>query len=188
MSKFYIPLICAIFLGFVWCWNKEKWQGAWYANGLIHWTEQYCPVFDNYKACKDWALSKLVDSNHYSYCMSECHDTAPDGTPICKKAVRSRAPIPGFSEVFEWIDANFYNGGHEDYTATNFDFNDNTSLYGECIEPENPYDEYDEEWHYTGFERAERTGGSCDWNSASFNEGCEEYYEQEEAYNNCLDK
>ena len=58
----------------------------------------------------------------------------------------------------------------------------------ECTEPENPYDEYDEEWHYAGFERAERTGGSCDWNSSSFNEGCEEYYEQEEAYNNCLDK
>ena len=58
----------------------------------------------------------------------------------------------------------------------------------ECVEPENPYDEFSEEGHYAGFERAERTWGDCDWNSDSFNEGCEEYYEQDEAYNNCLDK
>lgn len=83
------------------------------------------------------------------------------------------------------MDTNFYDGGYEDNTITNLDLNDNAPLYGECIEPENPYDEYSEEWHYAGFERAERTGGSCDWNSDSFNEGCEEYYEQEEMYENC---
>ena len=32
--------------------------------------------------------------------------------------------------------------------------------------------------HYAGYEWAERTGGSCDGNSQSFNEGCEEYYNQ----------
>ncbi len=32
--------------------------------------------------------------------------------------------------------------------------------------------------HYAGYEWAERTGGACDGKSASFNEGCEEYYRQ----------
>lgn len=32
--------------------------------------------------------------------------------------------------------------------------------------------------HYAGYEWAERTGGDCDGNSQSFNEGCEEYYRQ----------
>lgn len=58
----------------------------------------------------------------------------------------------------------------------------------ECIEPENPYDEFNEEWHYAGFERAERTGGICDGNSDSFNEWCEEYYYQEELFAECEDR
>jgi len=32
--------------------------------------------------------------------------------------------------------------------------------------------------HYAGYEWAKDTGGSCSGNSASFNEGCEEYYRQ----------
>ena len=32
--------------------------------------------------------------------------------------------------------------------------------------------------HYAGYEWAERTGGDCNGNSASFNEGCEEYFQQ----------
>lgn len=40
----------------------------------------------------------------------------------------------------------------------------------------NPYSEGT--GHYAGYEWAERTGGSCDGNSQSFNEGCEEYYRQ----------
>lgn len=32
--------------------------------------------------------------------------------------------------------------------------------------------------HYAGYEWAERTGGDCNGNSNSFNEGCEEYYRQ----------
>ena len=40
----------------------------------------------------------------------------------------------------------------------------------------NPYS--DGTGHYAGYEWAERTGGSCDGNSQSFNEGCEEYYRQ----------
>lgn len=32
--------------------------------------------------------------------------------------------------------------------------------------------------HYAGYEWAERTGGYCDGNSQSFNEGCETYHDQ----------
>jgi hypothetical protein len=47
---------------------------------------------------------------------------------------------------------------------------------GEEIEISNPYSEGS--GHYAGYEWVERTGGSCDGNSQSFNEGCEEYYRQ----------
>ena len=40
----------------------------------------------------------------------------------------------------------------------------------------NPYS--DGTGHYAGYAWAERTGGDCDGNSQSFNEGCEEYYRQ----------
>ena len=40
--------------------------------------------------------------------------------------------------------------------------------------------------HYAGYEWAERTGGLCSGNSASFNEGCEEYYRQINQYNKCI--
>lgn len=40
----------------------------------------------------------------------------------------------------------------------------------------NPYS--DGTGHFAGYEWAERTGGDCDGNSQSFNEGCEEYYQQ----------
>lgn len=42
----------------------------------------------------------------------------------------------------------------------------------------NPYSEGT--GHYAGYEWAERTGGDCNGNSNSFNEGCEAYYEQSE--------
>ncbi len=54
----------------------------------------------------------------------------------------------------------------------------------ECTEPENPYDEGS--GHYAGFDWAERTGsGTCDGNSQSFIEGCEEYESQEAKYEAC---
>lgn len=40
----------------------------------------------------------------------------------------------------------------------------------------NPYDS--DSGHGAGYDWAERTGGDCSGNSASFNEGCEEYYRQ----------
>jgi len=52
-----------------------------------------------------------------------------------------------------------------------------TSTYqAEEQEIENPYSVGT--GHYAGYEWAERTGGACDGNSQSFNEGCEEYYRQ----------
>ena len=44
------------------------------------------------------------------------------------------------------------------------------------VEIGNPYSS--DSGHSAGYEWAERTEGNCSGNSASFNEGCEEYYEQ----------
>jgi len=52
-----------------------------------------------------------------------------------------------------------------------------------CIEPENPYAEGT--GHYAGYKWAEETGGNCNGNSASFNEGCEKYHSQEDEYEEC---
>lgn len=52
-----------------------------------------------------------------------------------------------------------------------------------CVEPENPYDEGT--GHYAGYKWAEENGGDCNGNSASFNEGCEEYQSQEDEYEEC---
>lgn len=41
---------------------------------------------------------------------------------------------------------------------------------------ENPYSSGG--GHSAGYEWAERTGGNCNGNSSSFNDGCEEYYRQ----------
>jgi hypothetical protein len=53
-----------------------------------------------------------------------------------------------------------------------------------CEEPENPYSEGT--GHSAGYEWAERNrSGSCDASSQSFNEGCEEYENQDTAYEEC---
>jgi hypothetical protein len=46
----------------------------------------------------------------------------------------------------------------------------------QCIEPQNPYN--DGGGHDAGFNWASETGGECNGNSDSFNEGCAEYYER----------
>jgi hypothetical protein len=55
-----------------------------------------------------------------------------------------------------------------------------------CTEPENPYT--DGTGHYVGYEWAESHGGSCDGRSSPFNEGCEEYEQQESEYQKCEEK
>lgn len=52
-----------------------------------------------------------------------------------------------------------------------------------CAAPENPYEEGS--GHYAGYKWAEETGGECNGNSNSFNEGCEEYYAQQDDYEQC---
>jgi hypothetical protein len=52
------------------------------------------------------------------------------------------------------------------------------------LEPSNPYD--DGSGHFAGYQWAEENGGaSCNGNSDSFNEGCEEYGQQAMAYQRC---
>jgi hypothetical protein len=52
------------------------------------------------------------------------------------------------------------------------------------LEPSNPYD--DDSGHSAGYAWSEERGGaSCNGNSDSFNEGCEEFNRQTEAYNQC---
>lgn len=53
------------------------------------------------------------------------------------------------------------------------------------LAPSNPYSNGSR--HYAGFEWGE-SGNSCGDNSSSFIEGCEEYENQEEVYNNCLSR
>jgi len=55
-----------------------------------------------------------------------------------------------------------------------------------CVEPENPYSEGT--GHYAGYKWAEENGGNCNTHSPSFNEGCEEYEEQEARYEDCKSK
>lgn len=65
--------------------------------------------------------------------------------------------------------------------------NGNVASAPNCAEPENPYDEGS--GHYAGFEWAENNDpGACDGNSESFIEGCEEYENQETAYEECQAK
>lgn len=55
------------------------------------------------------------------------------------------------------------------------------------LEPENPYDEGS--GHYAGFEWGQDNNvSSCDGNSTSFIEGCEDYLTQENAYDVCISK
>lgn len=65
------------------------------------------------------------------------------------------------------------------------DGGDNTTT--ECREPENPYDQGS--GHYAGFEWAEEHDpASCDGNSQSFIEGCEEFQEQHAVFEECESK
>lgn len=59
-----------------------------------------------------------------------------------------------------------------------------TSKFQTCIEPENPYDEGS--GHYAGYQWAIENNAGCDGDSDSFNEGCEDYYNQLDDYESCL--
>jgi len=54
----------------------------------------------------------------------------------------------------------------------------------DCISPHNPYN--DGGGHDAGFKWAAETGGNCNGNSDSFNEGCAEFFRQMNEYNQCI--
>lgn len=119
---------------------------------------RYLIWFD--KEGKAEAIDKCKDNKHHF----------PINLELCKeKKEQSTFPSPSY------------------IPSSNTSFNSYSSEE-ECIEPENPYDEFTEEWHYAGFEWAERTWWSCNGNSDSFNEWCEEYYLQEEVFSECEDR
>ena len=72
------------------------------------------------------------------------------------------------------------NYGHKVETSGVTDKPDCTSL-----EPQNPYD--DGSGHFAGFEWGAE-GKDCGGNSDSFIEGCDEYQNQENAYQYCLNR
>ena len=53
-----------------------------------------------------------------------------------------------------------------------------------CMPPQNPYN--DGGGHDAGFNWAMEGGTDCNGNSYSFNEGCFEYYNQLDRYNECV--
>ncbi|MFA5130391.1 MAG: hypothetical protein WC477_05800 [Patescibacteria group bacterium] len=76
----------------------------------------------------------------------------------------------------ETTSTSYYNSS---YTGSSYSDSSSNSSYDEeeRVAPENPYDEGS--GHSAGYEWAEETGGDCNGNSASFNEGCEEFYNQQ---------
>ena len=83
--------------------KPDKRQWFYYPTMLSEWMEVSWPIFENYDACKDWALDKLSKWVE-AYCNSNCEDSV-DWTPICEKVVRTWHPLPWFWDVFEWVDA-----------------------------------------------------------------------------------
>ena len=82
--------------------KSETWQWFYYEDVLEDWKEIWWPIFDNYEACKNWAINKYSKWQE-AFCSSNCHDSV-DWTPICEKVIRTWHPLPWFWEVFEWID------------------------------------------------------------------------------------
>ncbi|MGB2580121.1 MAG: hypothetical protein WBC83_00305 [Minisyncoccia bacterium] len=68
---------------------------------------------------------------------------------------------------------------YSDPSYSSYESSSGTSYSEEYVEPENPYDEGT--GHSAGYEWAEENDvSSCDGNSDSFIEGCEEYLSQQE--------
>lgn len=67
--------------------------------------------------------------------------------------------------------------------TTDADEPTNSAQAVECVEPQNPFG--DEGGHDAGFKWAQENGGECEGNSDSFNEGCSEYYDQQQRYEEC---
>ena len=85
----------------------------------------------------------------------------------------------------------YFNSREADQFESDYGYEVERTTLGEkdcsSVEPDNPYTY--EGGHYAGYEWAEEQGGGyCDGNSDSFNEGCEEYLQQVEAYDACVNR
>lgn len=77
--------------------------------------------------------------------------------------------------------SNSFNNDYQNSSS----FSSSSSSVDQAVEEpvvENPYDE--DSGHSAGYNWAENTGGDCSANSDSFNEGCEEYYNQVDEHDN----
>lgn len=81
------------------CGKNTVWQVVYYEHGHQE-KEEYGPVFNNYEACKDWALKQIVNNDDDVHCAKNCHDVLEDGTSVCEVVVRTWEPLPG-SATFE---------------------------------------------------------------------------------------
>lgn len=79
--------------------KKATWHGTYYEHGKLENMERG-PVFDNYEACKSWAMNIKSNRDDSMDCSKNCHDTMEDGTPVCETVVRNWSPFPG-SDTFD---------------------------------------------------------------------------------------
>ena len=91
LSSLLLLLLTTLLVG---CGEQSIWQGIYYEHGQEQ-NEEYGPVFDNYEACKNWALNQIRNSDDDVHCAKNCHDTVQDGTPVCEDVVRTWAPFLG---------------------------------------------------------------------------------------------
>jgi len=85
--------------------------------------------------------------------------------------------------IFYFVISCFISGCGSEGEVIEVENSDNRTIVTECHAPSNPYG--DDGGHDAGFNWAEDTGRSCDGNSQSFNEGCEEYHRQLHQYEKC---
>ena len=86
--------------------------------------------------------------------------------------------------VWFWSSSQNNNSSSTNYSIDNSLPSEESCYY---LEPDNPYDIGS--GHYAGFDWAQENDvSSCGGNSLSFVEGCEEYLDQLEAYDSCLEE
>ena len=163
-----IIVVILLILAFIIWWlffNKKHdiWQWFYFPEGLLDWTEVSWPIFDNYEACRDWALSKY--NNWYeSRCSKNCHDSK-GWMGICEEVIRTWHPLPWFWTIFEWIPE------------------DRPEPKKACEKPKNNYNKWVEfnKW----YEHA-KNWWKCDTNTnEDFKQGCSFYLFDARNYMSC---
>lgn len=104
MKKNLLFLMVLVTFMLTWCWtwtsdSRQWWYYKWWLDDsdMVRW-----PIFNNYEACKDWALWIQSKAAYwYARCSKNCHDTKA-WIPQCEDVVRTWKPLPT-SKIFEWI-------------------------------------------------------------------------------------